>query len=131
MSETSGLTLEQLKIADALEIPLMFGSGIYNMKTWVKDDVLLLSLVTQAGTLAKADTWLKNNLPCYPHNIGVADKHEARSYQWNIAERVPHAPYVRQANGLMAQTNHYFVVPEGWGIKEYDEGGSSSGIPGG
>ena len=31
MSETSGLTLEQLKVANALEILLMFGSGIYNM----------------------------------------------------------------------------------------------------
>ncbi|MCX5823673.1 MAG: C45 family autoproteolytic acyltransferase/hydrolase [Deltaproteobacteria bacterium] len=187
MSETSGLTLEQLKVANSLEIVLMFGSesyntrcsalstwgdystggkviygrnydynteflplndhivvtvfhpdngdipfamitwagciyassginqkGIYveendcsphdkqaagyyetgdhlNMKTWVKDDAMLLSLLTQAGTLFEADTWMKNNLPCYPHNIGVANKNEARSYQWNIAERIPHA----------------------------------------
>ncbi len=228
MSETSGLTIEQLKVVNALEIILMFGSTIYNghcsalsvwgdyssggkviygrnydynedifplndhiavavfhpdngdipfamitwagciyastainqrgvfvaendcslhdteasgfyptddhfnMKTWVKDDVLLLSLITQAGTMAEADRWMKTNLPCYPHNIGVADKNEVRSYQWNISARLPHAPYARQANGLMAQTNHYFAVPDGWGIGEYVEpGGAGSGIPGG
>ncbi len=230
MSETSGLTLEQLKVANALEIFLMFGAGIYdhsmrcsalstwgeysvegrviygrnydynaeflplddhivvavfhpdngdipfamvtwagciyastainqkgiyvaendcsphdqeaagfyltdghfNMKTWVKDDVLLLSLITEAGTMAEVDAWMKNNLPCYPHNIGVADRNEARSYQWNIDGRIPHAPYAQQASGLMAQTNHYYVVPEGWGIGNYvEEDSSGSGIPGG
>ncbi|TRZ75445.1 MAG: hypothetical protein D4R97_02435 [Bacteroidetes bacterium] len=228
MSETSGLTLEQLKVANSLEIVLMFGSAIYNtrcsalstwgdyskggklvygrnydynteflplndhiavtvfhpnngdipfamctwagciyassginqkgifveendcsphdkqaagfyqtgdhfnMKNWVKDDAMLLSLLTQVGSLVEADTWMKNNRPCYPHNIGVADKIEARCYQWNIAERIPHAPYVQQAPGLMAQTNHYFVVPDGWGIGPYVEQDSTgSKIPGG
>ena len=32
MSETSGLTLEELKVANSLEIVLMFGSHIYNTR---------------------------------------------------------------------------------------------------
>ena len=103
-----------------------------NMKNWVKDDALLLSMLTQAGTMDEADSWMKNNLPCYPHNIGLADKSEARCYQWNISERIPHSPYVRQENGLMAQTNHYFVIPAGWDLEPYIEQDSTgSKIPGG
>lgn len=228
VSETSGLTLEELKVANSLEISLMFGSSIYlnrcsalstwgeysnagrvvygrnydyspeflplndhivvtvfhpdngdipfaictwagciyastainrkgifaeendcsphdkdsagfnitdghlNMKTWVRDDILLLSMMGKAGTMDEADKWMKANFPVYPHNIGVADKNEARCYQWNVSARVPHAPYVRQATGLMAQTNHYFVIPEGWSLAAYVEQGSDgSTIPGG
>lgn len=228
MSETSGLTLEQLKAANSLEIALMFGSGAYkgrcsglgiwgkyakqgrvvygrnydynfeflalnddivvavfrpddgsvpaaictwagciyassginqsgifieendcsghdrraagiyktgdhfNVKNWVKDDALLLSLLISARSMGEASRWMKNNLPIYPHNIGVADKNEVRCYQWNIRERVPHAPYVRQAEGLMAQTNHYFVIPRGWDLHPYAEGdGTGSTVPGG
>lgn len=228
MSETSGLTLEELKVANSLEIVLMFGSHIYNtrcsgmsawgdyapdgkvvygrnydynteflplndhivvtvfhpdngdipfamytwagciyassginrkgifveendcsphdkqaagyymtdghlnMKNWVKDDAKLLSMLTQCSTMEQADTWMKTNLPIYPHNIGIADKTEARTYQWNITERVPHAPYVRQEDGLMVQTNHYYVIPEGWDLTPYvEETESGSTVPGG
>ncbi|MFH1683523.1 MAG: C45 family peptidase [Candidatus Margulisiibacteriota bacterium] len=93
----------------------------FNVKNWVKDDALLLSLITSARSMNEVNTWMKKNLPIYPHNIGIADKNEARCYQWNITERVPHAPYVRQAEGLMAQTNHYFVVPKGWNLAPYKE----------
>ncbi len=106
--------------------------GHLNMKAWVRDDAKLLSLLTGAGSMADVDIWMKDNLPIYPHNIGVADAHEARCYQWNIPERIPHAPYVRQADGVMAQTNHYFVVPNGWDLAPYTEQDSSGGpIPGG
>jgi|GEM_PF-906348 len=228
MSETSGLTLEQLKAANSLEIVLMFGSRIYkgrcsglgvggeyskggrvvygrnydynseflalnddivvtifhpddgsvpaaictwagciyassginqsgifieendcsghdrqaagvyktgdhfNVKNWVKDDALLLSLLTSAKSMDEVDLWMKNNFPVYPHNIGIADQHEVRCYQWNIRERVPPSPYVRQAEGLMAQTNHYFVIPQGWDLAPYSEGdGTGSTVPGG
>ncbi|MFH2033814.1 MAG: C45 family peptidase, partial [Candidatus Margulisiibacteriota bacterium] len=228
MSETSGLTLEQLKTANALEIILMFGTGIYNsrcsglgvwdkyskdgqvvygrnydynteflvlnddivvtvfhpddgsvpaaicawagciyassginrsgifieendcsghdklaagiyktddhfnIKNWVQDDALLLTLLITAKNLDEADLWMKSNLPIYPHNIGIADKNEARCYQWNIPERIPHAPYVQQAEGLMAQTNHYFVIPSGWDLLPYSEGDpTGSTVPGG
>lgn len=107
----------------------------YNMKTWVKDDVQLLSLLADVSSMAEADIWMKKNLPIYPHNIGVADKNEARCYQWNIAERAPAAPYVRQADGLMALTNHYFAIPAGWGLAPFREadgiGGIDRTIPGG
>ena len=111
----------------------MYGSGgHFNVKNWVKDDALLLSLLTSAESMGAVDAWLKANLPNYPHNIGIADKHEARCYQWNIRARVPHGPYVRQADGLMAQTNHYFVTPEGWGLQTYtEEVTSGSTVPGG
>jgi hypothetical protein len=103
-----------------------------NMTTWVRDDILLLSMMGSAGTLDEADAWLKANHPVYPHNIGVADKHEARCYQWNVASRIPHSPYVRQTDGLMAQTNHYFTIPEGWSLATYEERSSDgSTIPGG
>jgi hypothetical protein len=82
--------------------------------------------------MEQADSWMKANLPNYPHNIGIADKTEARSYQWNITERVPHAPYVRQEDGLMAQTNHYFVIPGGWDLAPYvEQSESGSTVPGG
>lgn len=227
MAQTSGLTLEQLKLANAIEIVMMFGAGVYasrcsalsswgdyspggrlvygrnydyaeellplndhiavtvflpdngdlpfaictwagciyastginqkglyaeendcsphdqqaagldlsggntNMKVWVKDDAMLLSMLAQCSSIAEADGWMRSNLPNYPHNIGIADKSEARCYQWNIAARLPHAPYARQGDGLMAQTNHYFSVPDGWDLapamKQTDNG---SGIPG-
>lgn len=104
----------------------------YNVKNWVKDDARLLSLLTSASNLDEADAWMKKNLPIYPHNIGIADKNEARCYQWNIAAQVPHAPYVRQADGLMAQTNHYFVVPRGWNLAPYvEKSETGSTVPGG
>jgi hypothetical protein len=104
----------------------------FNVKNWVKDDALLLSLLTSAGNLGEVDAWMKKNLPVYPHNIGIADKDEARCYQWNIAARVPHAPYVRQADGLLAQTNHFFKIPKGWKLLPYTEGtGTGSTVPGG
>ncbi|MDP4281466.1 MAG: C45 family peptidase [Bacteroidota bacterium] len=228
MSETSGLTLDQLKTANSLEIVLMLGTGIYptrcssiaawndytttgkvlfgrnydynsefislnkdivvtvfhpdngeipfaictwagciyastginqkgifaeendcsphdkqaagfyvtgdhlNLKVWVKDDARLLSMLGSCRTLDEADTWMKNNLPCYPHGIGIADKNEGRVYQWDIPDRVPHAPFARQEKGLMVQTNHYFTVPEGWNLAPYEEADSSgSAIPGG
>lgn len=104
----------------------------YNMKTWVRDDVKLLSLLTDARSMSEADNWMRNNLPIYPHNIGIADKTEARCYQWNIPDRIPNAPYVRQANGLMAQTNHYFMAPNKWNLPVFSEGdGIDRTIPGG
>ncbi len=104
----------------------------YNMKNWVKDDAKLMSMLASCSTMAEADAWMKANLPDYPHNIGIADKNEARSYQWNISERVPHAPYVRQEDGLMAQTNHYDVIPEGWDLAPYvEQTESGSTVPGG
>ena len=107
----------------------------YNMKTWVKDDASLLSLLTDAGTMAEADAWMKSHLPVYPHNIGVADSREARCYQWNIPERLPHSPFVRQANGLVGLTNHYFMAPERWNLPPFEEkdgvGGIDRTIPGG
>ncbi|MFH1390555.1 MAG: C45 family peptidase [Candidatus Margulisiibacteriota bacterium] len=93
----------------------------FNVKNWVKDDALLLSLLTAVRTMDQVDVWMKKNLPVYPHNIGIADKNEARCYQWNIAARVPHAPYVNQADGLMAQTNHFFIIPQGWDLAPYKE----------
>ncbi|MBK4734920.1 C45 family autoproteolytic acyltransferase/hydolase [Noviherbaspirillum pedocola] len=104
----------------------------YNMRTWVRDDAMLMALLAGAGSMDEADTWMRANLPVYSHNIGVADSREARCYQWNVAERVPHAPYVRQTEGLMAQTNHYFQVPQGWELAPFSEGdGASGSIPGG
>ena len=103
-----------------------------NMKTWVQDDVQLLSLLAEAGSMAQADAWMRSHLPIYPHNIGLADRHEARCVQWNVRERVPHAPWARQAPGLMAQTNHYFVVPAGWDLAPYvEQDATGSAIPGG
>jgi hypothetical protein len=104
----------------------------YNMKTWVRDDAMLLSLLASAASMDEVDAWMKRHLPVYPHNIGVADDSEARCYQRNIPERLPQAPYVRQAEGLMALTNHYFQVPQGWGLAPFSEGdGIDRTIPGG
>jgi hypothetical protein len=103
-----------------------------NVRNWVKDDARLLSLLTSARNMNQADAWMKKNLPIYPHNIGIADENEARCYQWDIAARVPHAPYVRQADGLMAQTNHYFVIPQGWDLAPYvEKSETGSTVPGG
>lgn len=105
-------------------------NGHMNIKNWVKDDALLLSLLTSVDNIDAADLWMKTHLPIYPHNVGVANKVEARSYQWNIKERIPHAPYVRQADGVMVQTNHYFVIPNGWGLKPFkDEAWHGSTTP--
>lgn len=104
----------------------------YNVKNWVKDDALLLSLLTSARNMGEVDAWMKKNLPIYPHNIGIADKNDARCYQWNVPDMVPHSPFVQQAKGLMAQTNHYFTIPDGWALPPYTEGDSSgSTVPGG
>jgi hypothetical protein len=118
---------------DRLAAGFFVSGDHYNMKTWVKDDAMLLALLAETGSMDEADAWMKAHLPIYPHNIGVADGREARCYQWNIVERVPHAPYVRQADGLMAQTNHYFRVPAGWDLAPFSEQAASDGtsIPGG
>ena len=40
--------------------------GHYNLKNWVKDDALLLSLLTLAESMGAVDTWMKANLPIIP-----------------------------------------------------------------
>jgi hypothetical protein len=80
---------------DRLAAGFFVSGDHYNMKTWVKDDAMLLSLLAGSGSMAEADAWMRANLPVYPHNIGVADGSEARCYQWNVAERLPHAPHAR------------------------------------
>lgn len=104
----------------------------YNFKVWQKDDAMLLELLSQSRTMAEADSWMHSNLPAYPHNIGLADRFEARSYLWNVTTRIPHAPWVRQAEGLMAQTNHYFDIPAGWNLAPYvEQGANGTTVPGG
>ena len=69
----------------------------------------LFNMLFEAGSLDDADSFLEKTRSSLSSVIGVADKNEARSYEW-CYDGVRRGD-VMTKNGLMISTNHY-VNPE-------------------
>lgn len=77
--------------------------------------VSLFNLLFEAGNMDDVDSFFKDTQSSLPYIIGVADRNEARSYEWYY-DRTRRGDVVTE-DGLMISTNHYvndewpFAVP--------------------
>lgn len=72
--------------------------------------VSLFKMLFEAVSLDDVDAFIKNTPSSLPYIIGVADRTEARSYEW-CYEQTRRGDIVTE-DGLMISTNHY--VNDGW-----------------
>lgn len=72
----------------------------------------LFEMLFKAGSLDDVDDFFKSTSSSISVTIGVADKHEARSYEW-CYDGVRRGDGMTD-KGLMVSTNHY--VNDGWGF---------------
>lgn len=78
--------------------------------------VELMTMLLDADSVDYADAFFRTVKGFASYTIGVADAHEARSYEW-CARGVARAPLA--ADGLMVMTNHY--VSEDWDFAKPDD----------
>lgn len=78
--------------------------------------VELFTMLLDADTLDYADAFFRTVKGFASYTIGIADAHEARSYEW-CAQGVARAPLA--ADGLMVMTNHY--VSNEWDFAKPDD----------
>lgn len=72
--------------------------------------VSLFNMLFEAGNMNEVDSFFKSTQSSMAYIIGVADRHEARSYEW-CYDGVRRGDTVTE-DGLMISTNHY--VNDGW-----------------